>query len=50
MSITKAGKFRKIGEDTMVFTELPNWSEVNWDQEMNKPGMMVKKSASAIDH
>ncbi|KAG0265901.1 SOSS complex subunit B1 [Mortierella polycephala] len=40
MSITKAGKFRKIGEDTMVFTELPNWSEVNWEQEMNKPGMM----------
>ncbi|KAF9117121.1 SOSS complex subunit B2 [Mortierella sp. AM989] len=42
LSTSKFGKYKKIGEDTMLFVEKPNWSEFEWTQDPNgKPGVMI---------
>ncbi|KAG9324777.1 hypothetical protein KVV02_005368 [Mortierella alpina] len=41
LSTTKSGKYKKFGEDTIPFTDKPNWSEFDWVQDPNKPSQMV---------
>ncbi|KAF9208746.1 SOSS complex subunit B2 [Haplosporangium sp. Z 27] len=42
LSTSKFGKYKKIGEDTMLFVEKPNWSEFEWTQDPNsKSGVMI---------
>ena len=42
LSTTKSGKYKKFGEDTIPFTDKPNWSEFDWVQDPNKPSQMVR--------
>ncbi|KAI1288957.1 Sorting nexin-30 [Mortierella claussenii] len=45
LSTSKFGSYKKIGEDTMLFNEKPNWSEFEWIQDPNsKPGVMMPVS------
>ncbi|KAG0213715.1 hypothetical protein BGX28_003659 [Mortierella sp. GBA30] len=41
LSTTKSGKYKKFGEDTIPFTDKPNWSEFDWVQDPNRPNMML---------
>ncbi|KAG0287482.1 SOSS complex subunit B1 [Dissophora globulifera] len=42
ISTSRYGKYKRIGEDTMLFFEKPNWSECDWIQdEHNRSGPMV---------
>ncbi|KAF9951562.1 Sorting nexin-30 [Mortierella alpina] len=41
LSTTKSGKYKKFGEDTIPFTDKPNWSEFDWVQDPSKPSQMV---------
>ncbi|KAF8938860.1 Sorting nexin-30 [Dissophora ornata] len=42
ISTSKYGKYKRIGEDTLLFFEKPNWSECEWIQdEHNRGGPMI---------
>ncbi|KAG0365487.1 hypothetical protein BGZ54_006476 [Gamsiella multidivaricata] len=42
LTTAKYGKYKKIGEDTMVFFEKPNWSECEWvHDQQNKAAPMI---------
>lgn len=41
VATSKFGSYKKIGEDTFPFCEVPKWSEYQWVQDPHNRNMLV---------